>query len=732
MGCAQSKIDKEESVSRCKERRNLMKEAVVARNAFASAHSGYSVSLKDTGTALSDFADGEIPPPPLVTAVPENPPVVDRPPLPPLSPMESNLPPPPPPLPSFSPMPPLQRAVTMPAALSESVRKGKMKGVAVHEENIYEDEEEDEQEERFRRRKKGVEEAEVETPVRPPPNPSTTPSEIKGMVWDYFFTDNMPGSNLDEVREKGEGGNAEGMNGNLDQAFENVAGNDEFKTPEKQVGFDEMEVFKTPEETPAPVLEPAPKFMHSNTAPPAMSRTVIGGSAAGNENGVDLLKIISEIDDHFLKASQSSHTVSKMLEAMRLHYHSNFADNRGHIDHAARVMQVITWNKSFKGIPNGEAENDSFHPDDYETHAAVLNKLLAWEKKLYVEIKAGELMKREYQRKVGVLNKLKKRNASAEQLEKAKAAVSYLHTRYIVDMQSLDSTVSEVNDIRDRQLFPKLVALVHGMTTMWESMCVHHSSQLELVTGLKSLDISNVLIETTKHHHDRTKQLATVLDQWHSHFEKLVTGLRQYITGLFKWLKLNLIPIESSLKEKVPSPPRAPNEPPIQLLLRAWHDYLEKLPDEVAKGAIASFAAVIKTIILHQEEEMRLKEKCEETRREYVRKKQAFEEWHHKYMNRRTPPADEGDPDKAGESGTRGPVAEKQFVVESLKKRMDKEMEDHQKHCVQVREKSLGSLKIRLPEIVRALSDHAHACFEAYERLRLLTESQHPNPNAGA
>lgn len=71
-------------------------------------------------------------------------------------------------------------------------------------------------------------------------------------------------------------------------------------------------------------------------------------------------------------------------------------------------------------------------------------------------------MKREYQRKVGVLNKLKKRNASTEQLEKAKAAVSHLHTRYIVDMQSLDSTVAEVNDIRDKQLFPKLAALVIG------------------------------------------------------------------------------------------------------------------------------------------------------------------------------------------------------------------------------------------------------------------------------
>lgn len=328
MGCAQSKIDNEESVSRCKERRNLMKEAVVARNAFASAHSGYSMSLKDSGAALSDFAGGEVPPPPLDTAAPSDPPVAERPPPPPPPPMEPNLPPPPPPLPSFSPMPQLQRAVTMPAALSDSVsRKGKMKGVAIDEGDVYEEEEEEEEEKgRFHRRKKGVQEAQVETPIRAPPNP-TTPPEIRGMAWDYFFVDNMH-HNLDEVVEEGDG-YMDDRNGNLNRDFDSVAGNVEFKTPEKQVGFEGIEDFKTPEETPASV--PVPKFMHSNTAPPSsVSRMVAGGNVGGyNNNGVDLLKILGDIDDHFLKASQSSQAVSKMLEATRLHYHSNFADNRG-------------------------------------------------------------------------------------------------------------------------------------------------------------------------------------------------------------------------------------------------------------------------------------------------------------------------------------------------------------------------------------------------------------------
>ncbi|KAL3819024.1 hypothetical protein ACJIZ3_004929 [Penstemon smallii] len=723
MGCAQSKIDNEESVSRCKERRNLMKEAVSVRNAFASAHSGYSVSLKDTGAALSDYAQGEVPPPPLDEVAPQDPPTSDQPPPPPPPPMESSLPPPPPPLPNFSPITPLQRAVTMPAGLSHSEKmKSKMKGIAIDESDFNEEEEEEEEEEKsgFRRRKKGVEEVGPATP----PNP-TTPPEIRGMAWDYFFMDNMPRPSLDEVEEEGEGGYMEDRNG----SFDNVGREDvEFKTPEKKAaGFEGIEEYKTPDDTPMSEATER-KFLHSNTAPPAISRTgfTASGKVVGNNNnGVDLLKNLGEIDDHFLKASQSSQEVSKMLEATRLHYHSNFADNRGHIDHAARVMQVITWNKSFRGVPNGDGTKDNLDAEDYETHATVLDKLLAWEKKLYEEVKAGELMKLEYQRKVAVLNKLKKRNASSEQLEKAKAAVSHLHTRYIVDMQSMDSTVLEVNDIRDKQLYPKLVALVHGMAKMWGSMCTHHHSQLQIVNDLKSLDISGVLIETTKHHHERTKQLCSVVEQWHSQFEKLVSNQRQYIHTLNNWLKLNLIPIESNLKEKVSSPPRISN-PPIQPLLRSWHDLLEKLPDEVAKSAIASFAAVVKTIIIHQEEEMKFKEKYEETRREYLRKKQGFEDWYQKYIQRRGP-QDETDPDKVVDSNIKDPVSERQFVVESLKKRMDEEMEEHQKHCVQVREKSLGSLKIRLPEIFRALTDYARACFEAYERLRLLTQSQYVN-----
>ena len=120
---------------------------------------------------------------------------------------------------------------------------------------------------------------------------------------------------------------------------------------------------------------------------------------------------------------------------------------------------------------------------------------------------------------------------------------------------------------------------------------------------------------------------------------------------------------------------------------------------------------------------MKLKEKCEETRREFIRKKQGFEEWYQKHLQKRGP-TEEGVDGEEGSGRDDDHVTERRIVVETLKKRLEDEEEAYQRHCVQVREKSLNSLKIRLPEIFRALSDYAHACADSYEKLRVISQTQ--------
>ncbi|XP_014501224.1 nitrate regulatory gene2 protein [Vigna radiata var. radiata] len=737
MGCNQSKIENEEAVARCKERKRFMKDAVSSRNAFAAAHSSYATCLKNTGAALGDFAPGEVQNPQLHS----NDTNASFP-----NPQPFEIPLPPPPLPDFSPAPPLQRAISMPEMKinkPDPRPRPEPVGTIVEEEDEEDKELENEGSLRKRRSNNRVnsnkrvseEEQQPRPPMPPPPVKQPEPrdhvthhqhsmaQDTQSGAWEYFFPsfENIAGPSLNAAEEDAVSKVHEVERKVFDEkprVVEEI--DDEVVTPVRGVEVPE------PEPEPEPVPEPP-------AVPDEMMETPVGkgvklkqtpSSVEGKrivKHSVNLQQIFADLDDNFLKASEAAHDVSKMLEATRLHYHSNFADNKGHIDHSARVMRVITWNRSFKGIPNVDDGKDDFDSDEHETHATILDKLLAWEKKLYDEVKAGELMKFEYQRKVAALNKLKKRGTNSEALEKAKAVVSHLHTRYIVDMQSLDSTVSEINRLRDEQLYPRLVQLVDGMAEMWKLMLEYHEKQSDTVKLLKTLDISQSTKQTSEHHHDRTYQLLLVVQQWHSQFEMLVNHQKGYIKSLNTWLKLNLIPIESSLKEKVSSPPRV-RSAPIQGLLHAWNDRLEKLPDELARTAIGNFVAVIETIFHQQEEEIALKRKCEDTRKELSRKTRQFEDWYNKYMQKKIP--DEYNPDTAEDSnGPDEAVTERQVAVEQVKKRLEDEEEAYARQCRQVRAKTMGSLTNRMPELFRAMSDFSLECSKMYSELRSISQN---------
>ncbi|KAK4267462.1 hypothetical protein QN277_024240 [Acacia crassicarpa] len=729
MGCSQSKIENEEAVARCKERKHLMKDAVSARNAFAAAHSSYATYLKNTGAALSDFCQGDVQNPQFSPeTIPSSAVAIQTP---------FEIIPPPPPPPTNIPPAPLYRSATMPEMMSKPQLEP-VQTIAEEDEGDNELENDGALNTRLRRRrsnrnsggssrggtKEMVEEEDEPRPPAPPPlsksKPATQfepnqPMPQQHPAFDYFFPqmENTPGTSLSAADDEEVSINKEEIERKEFSEKPNVVkgGKDEVPEPVRMPE-------NVAEPPPAPPQEAMMIFAQNGKSSKKVKQVSI---VEGKKQKVNLIQLFSEIDDHFLKASDSAQEVSKMLEATRMHYHSNFADNRGHINHSQRVMRVITWNRSFRGMPNMDDGKDDLDFEGHETHATLLDKLLAWEKKLYDEVKAGELMKFEYQRKVASLNKLKKRGKSSDSLERAKAAVSHLHTRYIVDMQSLDSTVSEINRLRDEQLYPRLIQLVDGMATMWGTMHMHHENQANIALTLAYLDDSQLPKMTTEHHHDRTYQLLVVVREWHSQFEKLMNNQRKYIKALSSWLKLNLVPIESNLKEKVSSPPRVKN-PPIRKLLLAWLEFLEKLPDEVARTAISNFAAVIDTIFHQQAEEMHLKQKCEETRKELDRKKRHFQDWYHKYMERKIP--DDPDPDKPqGNFATDEVVTEKQFVIDQLKKRLEDEEEAYARQCHQVSQKSLVSLKNRLPELFRNMSNFALECSKMYSNLRNISQN---------
>ncbi|KAG7600311.1 hypothetical protein ISN44_As06g044280 [Arabidopsis suecica] len=790
MGCAQSKIENEEAVTRCKERKQLMKDAVTARNAFAAAHSAYAMALKNTGAALSDYSHGEF----LVSnhsssssaaaiASTSSLPTAISPPLPSSiaavsnstasssaavpQPIPDTLPPPPPPPPL-----PLQRAATMPEMNGRSGGGHAGSGLnGIEEDGTLDNDDDDDDDSELenhdrlirKSRSRGgrttIEDHHHQEEKAPPPPPAANSRPIppprqhqhqhqqqqQQPFYDYFFpnVENMPGTTLEDTPPQPQPTRPvppQPHSPVVTEGEEDEEGEDEEDEEEEEEEEETVLERKPPvEERPKRVEEVSVELEKvTNLRGMKKSKGIgIPGERRGMRMPVtttNLANVFNELDDSFLKASESAHEVSKMLEATRLHYHSNFADNRGHIDHSARVMRVITWNRSFRGIPNADDGKDDVDLEENETHATVLDKLLAWEKKLYDEVKAGELMKIEYQKKVAHLNRVKKRGGHSDSLERAKAAVSHLHTRYIVDMQSMDSTVSEINRLRDEQLYLKLVHLVEAMGKMWEMMQMHHQKQAEISKVLKSLDVSQAVKETNDHHHERTIQLLAVVQEWHTQFCRMIDHQKEYIKALANWLKLNLIPIESTLKEKVSSPPRVPN-PAIQKLLQAWYDRLDKIPDEMARTAIINFAAVVSTIMQQQEDEINLRNKCEETKKELGRKIRQFEDWYYKYMQKRGPEGMNPDGSEA-DNDHKDEVMVRQFNVEQIKKRLEEEEEAYHRQSHQVREKSLASLRTRLPELFQAMSEVAYSCSDMYRAVTFVTKRQsqserHQKPSQG-
>ncbi|CAD6238430.1 unnamed protein product [Miscanthus lutarioriparius] len=616
MGCGQSKIDQEEAVCRCRERKRLMADAVVSRNGFAAAHTGYTVRLKSTGGALSDFAQGEAPNPSLVSSHTHHAPAaaaasVSTPPGPSAASVSSPSPPPPPPFADFShsSLQRLNQTPPMPA-----------------------------------------------TAMLPPPV-----LESQMATWDYFFGPTpTPPPTLEQ--------------------------------PADDTLWMERHDNEPVAEVKAPVAKPV-------VSEPAATEERPPQTDAEKEKA---------IEEMVANLPPSKPIVRKPPKAPG-------PPPAAHYQHASSMGAVET--RKGKNLPDHEDLNDNFDTDDrFETHAAVLDRMLAWEKKLYDEVKAGELMKIDYQKKVSLLQKQKKRGVKLETLEKTKAAVSYLHTRYIVDMQSMDSTVSEINRLLDRQLFPKLVDLVDGMAKMWSSMHRHHQSQFLIISGIRGFEIPPVPRETTDSHYIQTCELRDIVREWHTQFEKLMDNQKAYIRALNAWLKLNLIPIESNIKEKVSSPPRLV-DPPIKHLLHAWHDELERLPIELAKTAIKTFAEVISNIVHLQEEEVNLRRRCDETRRDLTRKRAQFEDWHQNYLERRAAFGEDTNPD-AAETKNIDPVEDRKRNIEELEVRLREEEGHHLRHARQVREKSLANLRTHLPELFRNMADFAYFCHDMYNNLR--------------
>ncbi|KAG6480305.1 hypothetical protein ZIOFF_063785 [Zingiber officinale] len=353
----------------------------------------------------------------------------------------------------------------------------------------------------------------------------------------------------------------------------------------------------------------------------------------------DFVSSMRDIENRFLRAAEDGDEVSRMLETKRIklgistetigkhHAYSVLVilsqvcctgeTSQKYKDSNQNAVKIITWNRSISSLssssksPLATATNDdagdvcSDFVDEFSmisgSHSSTLERLYAWERKLYDEIKASEHIRRTYDQKCNLLRHQIARDSSAAVIDKTRAVVKDLHSRLRVAIHSVDSISKRIEKMRDEELLPQLMELVQGLTKMWKAMLECHHTQfikISLAYHAKTLAAatqSEVYKQALIH-------LERELEYFGSRFLNWDDAHKSYLKALNGWLqKCILQPQERRKGRKKPLfPPRQAISPPIFVVCSDWLSGLNSLRAEELLDSIKGTVLVIHNALEHQ------------------------------------------------------------------------------------------------------------------------------------
>ncbi|XWS45567.1 hypothetical protein CRYUN_Cryun15aG0147700 [Craigia yunnanensis] len=596
MGCWYSRIDREETVSRCKARKRYMKQLVKARQALAVSHSMYLRSLRGTGSALLQFSNNEA-----ILHLHHHAPPTPQPPAPPLPPMSPS-------------------SDTWTSATTAS-------------------------------------------PALPPPPPP--PPSSSWDFWDPFVPSTASQSATEEEWEAA-------------------------------TSASEVLVTATTTTTGATSVAEPPSLVSGFSKDTGSELAMVV-----SRNSKELVEIVKEVDEYFLKAADAGSQLSMLLEVSN----SNFsAQSKGKVYNYGCNLTPTTWtwnwNPKMEGI--GKLGEDSVGGNVgasvlSSSHCSTIERLYAWEKKLYQEVKNVEAIKIEHEKRVAHLRKLEVKRADYVKTEKTKKEVERLESQMMVASQAIETTSTEIIKLRESELYPQLLDLVKGLMCMWRSMYEIHQVHTHIVQQLKYLNFIPSNESTSEIHRQSTLQLELEVQQWHLSFCNLVKAQRDYIQSLAGWLRLSLFQFSKN--------PHLRNcqESKIYSFSEEWHLAVDRIPDKVASEGIKSFLTVIHAIVVQQAEEHKQKKKVDSAFKDFEKKAAELRSLESKYGPFSMPEMN------------KDPVAEKRAKVDMLRAKAQEEENKHEKSLSVTRAMTLNNLQMGFPHVFQALVGFSSVCTQAFE-----------------
>ncbi|KAL5556351.1 hypothetical protein UlMin_038587 [Ulmus minor] len=617
MGCANSKNQNDEALRLCKERRRFIKQAIDSRYGLAAAHVSYVHSLRNIGIALRRYAEAE-------ALIESSLSISDK------TPSHSSYPSPSPshlnevsdsPLDNESPL-------SQPVATLSYMRLGGNVASTVVLNPV------------------GHGFVEEEFPMPPPPPPEDGSWDFFDPIDDNesfrFVGSNEVGVNFDEMRGwkqfKSEGGDPSMVaNGRLPKELDHntTDGSGQLKR-NKGNASNNGENGEVGARTGKLAFEQSSSKMEKNLEEKDLCGEREDPSEFITHRAKDFLSSIKEIEHRFFRASESGKEVSRMLEANKIRV--GFSEAKGGSSATAIFMalqlvccrgnnalvsheppqigsKVITWKRTTSSQSSSsrnplatasKEDLDDSGSDFVEefcmiagSHSSTLDRLYAWERKLYDEIKASESIRKEYDQKCEQLRIMFAKDYSSQVIDKTRAVVKDLHSRIRVAIHSVDSISKRIEKMRDEELHPQLVELTQGMIRMWKAMLeCHHAQYITISLAYHSKSSSGTPQGDARR--QIMDQLLQEVECFGLSFADWINSLTSYIEALNCWLQ-NCILLPRA-KSRRPLSPRRYLGPPIFVLCRDWSSEIRALPSDELTSAIRTFLSDLRSIMDHHVE----------------------------------------------------------------------------------------------------------------------------------
>ncbi|XWS71788.1 hypothetical protein CRYUN_Cryun03dG0168600 [Craigia yunnanensis] len=370
--------------------------------------------------------------------------------------------------------------------------------------------------------------------------------------------------------------------------------------------------FLNGEKSNSPDLSPLVGTLSSVSIPTEIKKTPVKEDDSENKVAPkDFLSVTKDIELLFIKASDSGKEVPRMLEANKLHFRPIFPGKEGGLTTSTffracfscgedlsqvkeeppqTAVKYLTWHRttssrsSSSGNPLGLDSKDDVEDLFYNTcmisgsHASTLDRLYAWERKLYDEVKASELIRSEYDLKCKSLRQMESRAESSSKIDRTRAVIKDLHSRIRVAIHRIHSISKRIEDLRDNELQPQLEELIEGLSRMWEVMSECHRRQFQIISV--AYNTGNMKISVlSESHRQITAHLEHELSFLSSSFTKWIGAQKAYLKAINSWLeKCVSFPQKSFKRSKrkgLETQFLRKLGPPIYVTCGAWYDKLD-------------------------------------------------------------------------------------------------------------------------------------------------------------